>query len=372
MKLFSAFLAIAAAQGTAPVLKPGVCNLFDVTCGVDAGWTITVNETCYANEYKHLHIKKRASSFFILNYSAQGNPGTILPDTGCSFQYNATEYPVVKKNLPFSACGEFPFTVEDDKDVSVYTGYIDQREYLPDGKGGFVSTSELDEIKVECRLQNVDVSSENADISPPGELDSIDTLSSDQLIKDFGLGLEVGRYTQVGSAYVFVPLTPGEKVDVGSTITTRLKNKQGTSYVFQLKGCYGYAELGTPVTKNEVAFYTERNDYCPNQSVKDIINLVWNDFTENTLDVFRIKNANKLTFACLVTVFPANKEGERTNCTVTPPTVAPPGRRRRSAEEIVSSVEIIKTIDLAEDGQSGALQTCANFLVSFIFFVAFL
>jgi len=349
MKIFSAFFALVAADKTK-------CNLFDVSCSIDGGWTLTVNETCHDEQYKNLKIKEQISSFFMINRPIQNVTTNPPVDPNCRF--TATDYPRVITNLTFNSCEGFPFTADPAADHTEYTGYVDQRIILPGSGGQNISASEMDEIKVLCELDNADLKANDAPISAPDEPDSIETLSSDDLIKDFDLGLQVGTIENG----TFVPLPADQPVDVGSKIATKL-SKKDTDYLFQLKGCNGYATIGNE--KVTVDFYTTRNNYCPNDIVKTVIGFIWEGFEQYSLDVFRIKNADKLTFACEVTVFNPGSDA-RIDCD------DDSRRRRRSAEDSVTSFEITKTINLAEENESSALQTCANILVPSIFFLAFL
>jgi len=347
MKIFSALFALVVADH-----ETAKCNLFEVNCSIDGGWTLTVNETCHDEQYKNLKIKDQISSFFMINRPIQNVTTTPPVDPKCRF--TATDYPRVITNLTFNSCEGFPFTADPKADHTEYTGYVDQRIFLPPGN---ISASEMDEIKVKCELDNADLKADDAPISAPDEPDSVETLSSDDLIKEFDLGLQVGTIANGN----FEPLPAGQEVDVGSRIGTKL-TKKNTDYEFQLKGCNGYATIDDKTVR--VEFYTTKDDYCPNKTVKTIINFVWEGFELFTLDVFRIANADKLTFACEVTVFNPGTAA-RIDCD-------DDSRRRRSAEESVTSFEITKTINLAKENESSALQTCANILVPSVFFLAFL
>lgn len=328
------------------------CNLFLVSCTVDGGWNLTVDVKCQKEHYPSLDIEGRGSKFWIGAEKIDPNDhGTKKPSGPlCSFNQTDVTYPKVIENLGFDQCGGFPFTSDPSQEYTVYSGWINQRETF-----NGVQTSEMDEIKVECRLSDVNVTTGDADISPGDEKNAIDTLTSTELVAALDLGLQVGKKDTNGS---FTALSNKEKVDVGSTVTVKLSKKVDLEYLFQLKGCKVYADtVPTPLP-----LYTQNNNFCPSSEAEALVRLVWGGYEEFDLNVFRIQNADKLTFACLVTVYPEGSD-DRFDCGK--------ARRRRNAKDSATTVEITKTIDIADDQGSSALPTCANVIVPSIFFMAF-
>jgi len=325
-----------------------------VECNVDKGWSIKVNETCRAAEYSQLDITNNPKDFFIGNVSLDGTPKEPPSYPECYFQNKPNgdlEYPQVIANLTFDKCGGFPFTADPVKDFSVYTGWINNRVNLSN-----VWVSEMDEIEVQCKFSDVDLNA-NAGIEKNQEEDIIKTLTSAELIDAFELKLQV----QINGSHVT------KAIPVGTRVSVDLLHS-ATNYLFQLKECYANATVGD--IDQKVQLYTKENDYCPNPDLFPIIGLEYIKYGEYEVNVFRINNSDKLTFACKVTVFEPGST-KRINCPKNPP-----GRRRRNADDTATTIEIIETIDLTDEDTniagSGALQTSANIIVPSIFFMAFL
>jgi len=366
MKLLSAFLALAAADsGCSDTQRKNAagdcvdkCDLFKVTCSVDDGFSLEVDETCKNAQYSHLDLQNKGSTFFIGDTSIQSSNDAVTPDDECKL---SGTYPNLLSDLPFTSCGGFDHTSPEGKDYTVYNAFVNHRETLGD-----VVTSSMDEIEIECRLQHVSLDTKDQSdgndglkITDNDEKDAFDTLESSDLVAALELGLEVGKKTND----VYSALGASDKVDVGSEVTVKLTKKAGTTYLFQLKGCKAYATVAGTATN--VPLYTQNNNFCPNAAAVSLVALSQVSYEEFDINVFRIKNAETLTFACSVTVYPEGST-DRTTCS------GSGRRRRRSAEASIESATITKTVSIAPEQQSGALQTCANIIVPSVLFMAFL
>jgi len=292
------------------------CDLFKVTCSVDDGFSLEVNEACKNDQYSHLDLQNKGSTFFIGDTSIQASNDAVTPAEECKL---SGAYPNLLTNLPFTSCGGFDHTSPDGKDYTVYNAFVNHRETL-----GAVVTSSMDEIEIECRLQHVSLDTKDQSdgndglkITDNDEKDAFDTLESSDLVTALELGLEVGKKDADGQ---YSALGASDKVDVGSEVTVKLTKKEDTTYLFQLKGCKAYATVAGSETN--VPLYTESNNFCPNPAAKTLVALAQISYEEFDINVFRIKNAETLTFACSVTVYPAGST-DRNTCD------GALGRRRR-------------------------------------------
>jgi len=331
------------------------CDLFKVTCSVDDGFSLEVDETCRAAQYSHLNLNSNSvGSFFIGNTDIQDDTSAVNTNDECKFS-NA-EYPTVLKNLHFTKCGGFAHSSPAGADYTVYDAFVNHRESLY----GIV-TSSMDQIEIQCRLKEVSVDTEDdqsnkgLSIAANDEDNAWQTLDSNNLIASLELGLTVGT---VDGTNVFTELGNDDKIDVGSEVAVKLTKKAGSKFKFQLKGCTAYAVVDN--LRTDVPLY---DGFCPDGTASSIVDLGFDNYEQFSLNVFRIKNTDTITFACKVVVYPKDST-DLTDCNTS-------GRRRRSVD-MVESVAVTKTITLEDQNSSSALQTCVNVLVPSLLFLTFL
>merc|ERR1712048_707007 len=301
------------------------CDLFGVECSVN-GWTITVKEDCRAEQYGHLKESGLFAHANDLSATFGAKPDDL--DAKCVFTKptGETEF---KATFGFDTCGVSPFSVEDGN--TVFTTYINHQV-----KMGDIVTSQMDQNELQCKLENVNLETEE-DLSDNDELLGDSEIDAPTLVKDFSLKLLAGTVQND----VFTSIAADEKVDVGEKINIKLDFKDTTTnnYQFALSDCA--VETGGKT----IELYTK---FCPKEEAS-IVDLDWLKSTEYSLNAFRVADAASLTFKCTASVYPQGANlcdcDKNTNCD---------SRRRRSAEGALSA-EVATTIKLnADDKQNDA------------------
>jgi len=258
---------------------------------------------------------------------------------------------------------------ETNKFYTVFTTFVNHQQKL-----GGAWISRLDQTQLECRLQHVEIDTKDeVDISENDENDGIDTIESDKLIQDFSLSLEVGSCDTVDTCATFTAFNGDAEVDVGTNVNVKLAYTDTTdSFEFVMRECSVTAKKGAETDLGTIPLFQKKADdddaaklHCPNENA-DILSLVWRDYDRYSLNVFRVGDADSLTFSCKVAVYPDGKA----------PDACPSSRRRRSATFNPAgrvTQEISRTINLSDLREgSGAISLYADFVMSTIFALALL
>jgi len=319
------------------------CDLFQVNCDVHNGWSLEVNEVCRKDQYPNLNFQ--GSSDFFINANSLNDGSTIDAASECKFVNGAIS------NLPFTSCNGFKHS--QNNDYNYHTGYVNHRVNV-----GGVITSSMDEVTVECRMNHVQLGTGNDNgvavgINDNDEQVGSGEIASEELIEKLGLALEVG--TTLGG----YKKIDGNNVDVGSQVKVKLTHSAGAPFSFSLRDCKAAAFF------QEIDLY---DVFCPNKE-SEVVELERQDSLSFNLNVFRINAATKLTFKCQVSLFP--DEDSLPTCQ------SNNGRKRREINAITersrrsTNGEVAITIDLSNadlvSKESGAIETCANFLIPSLF-----
>jgi len=355
------------------------CNLFTIECDVAKGFTIKVNDKCRTAQY-NLE-ESDYTKLFVSNVDlkdetdlAAKKAGTTMDDyldgidTNCKFNADG------EVEVKFDQCGGFfvhssPTDPDDQgKYYTVFTTFVNHRQELND-----VWVSRLDQTQLECRLQHVEIDSADAvDISDNDENDGISTILSDKLIADFSLALEVGSCDTADDCDTFTAYTATAEVDVGQNVNVKLDFDDSTdSFTFVMRECSVSAQDAYDADLGTIPLFDTATDklHCPNTD-SSILGLVWRDYDRYSLNVFRVGDAESLTFSCKVAIYPKGKAPDA--C----PDNSGGGRRRRALDfnpEGQVTKEISKTIHLSKNNKdSGARSLYADFVMSTIFALALL
>jgi len=344
----------AAACGDDERLVNGVCtkkcDLFTVSCDVNDGFTLKADLACRDQQYSHLTFDN--DNFFV-NADSLSDGSDLDAAAECKFSNG------VISNLSYKSCNGFKYTEGDS--FNTYTGYINQRV-----KVGNTVSSFLDEIKFECNLEHVDLDTDNENnkavvgLSANDEKTSTGTVASQELIEKLGLKLQVGEVEDYDASQWKKEITD-QKIDVGSTVQVRLDSAANSPFAFALRECAALSNA------QEVELYDE---FCKN-AASGVVALSQQSHVAYNLNVFRIGNDSKLTFKCKVSLFPLDAD-----LPVCPD--LPAGRKRREttnvafyerhARSVEREGEVVFSINLKDDGTSGAAETCANFIIPSVFF----
>lgn len=322
------------------------CELFTVSCSVNNGFIISLNDACKTSQYPQL--PQNNDGLFITSKNLELDENLNFDTTSIEDKCKFTESGVL--SIGFNDCGIASYTMPSGEDYSVFTVYANHRQLIGD-----ISTSLMDQNEIQCRLSLIDLDSTDSlgggdglILSNPDEETVSHTITSDSLVDDFNLELILGTI----SNDQFTKLSTGMDVDVGQSIQIKLQHSQ-SSYLFGFFDC----EVSGGNKKIELF-----NGYCPKTETK-IIGLNWLSYASFDLNVFRIENSNSLTFSCAVAVYPSEDS-------LPPPCDA--RRRRRSLKQpIKSSRKVTATVQVYDDRndiQSGASPQYGAILATLIFF----
>jgi len=256
-------------------------------------------------------------------------------------------------SVGFGDCGSalFSFKHKDDR----YTTFSTYIHHVAEING--VPINMMNKYQLDCRMSHVVIKalrSEGIDVSVSieenDENEQHGLITSQELINTFGLSLEVGYIP--GSTESFKRISTLSKLDVGQKIRILLGSTL-KSHRFALRDCTAYVKAGD----DKMPLY---NEFCPTADTS-IVGLVWNDFESFDIEVFRIRNADSLTFSCSVIIYPTEDDLPK-SCK---------NRRRRHVEsESEESVELSRTIILSSNS---VLPSTSLVLKSFtvIYYVVF-
>merc|ERR1712176_1363052 len=243
-------------------------------------------------------------------------------------------------------------------DYTYFTTYINQRIQIENDP--VILMSQLDQTKVECRLQNPNVDSKLTNIKE-SLITELGEISARELTVKLELKLLAGK--MIDGEYVEYK---DEDIPVGENVIVRLSHIETTDFSFALMDC---AATSDEIT---VSLY---QDFCPNDDSL-VVSLKWLDSKNYSLNLFRMGSANSMTFTCVVAVYPSAEDlpaacpaRNRRSVFGLPVVAARKHRPRRSAE----STEVAVSVHLEEMNNSAARNiikdTILLFLMTFFIFI---
>jgi len=268
-----------------------VCSLLNVECGLETGFTVSINEDCREQSFPQLPANYQDQGLFLTHIDLDKNPdktAEVLSNLNkdCEFPESGT------LTFDFKTCGEMKAEVVDDTDYTIFTIYFNYRKKLGDDYIAIV-----DQIPIQCKLGHVVMSTDEGAKIGLGEEDvlSFELIKGTEITADFDLDLQVGSM----NTGQFKEFGAGTAVDVGTLITLRMVSNTDTDYVFALMNCK--AESGGRIAE----LY---EDECPTDVVVSSIGLSWLSFISFTMPVFRIAAETEVTFSCGIGAFPSEDD----------------------------------------------------------------